>query len=174
MSIQLSETIRLVPLRSEEDVHMMLSWFFTPELQHLVGIPDGAKPLYKKSYSATATADFDANNRVFMIADGEKKVGMCEVRKSPLFDRSATMGLVIADKTYRGCGIGGQIIEAFKHIAFDEMNAENLNIRVYTKNKTALEVGCRLGFEKAGLLKNIATVGGTSASYYILQITRSE
>lgn len=139
----LGEKTRLRAIE-REDIPTFVRWFNDPEVRRYL-------EMYLPMSRAEEEQWFEAylkndSSRFFGIETGEGVlIGNVGLHSIDWKNRSAVLGIVIAEKEYWGRGYGSDAITTLLRFAFGEMNLHRIHLSVFDFNERA--IGC---YEKCG------------------------
>lgn len=125
--------------------------FRDPEISHLNGTPPNRMPLWLLRRILKA----DSNRRdreTFGIFDEQGAyIGTIELYDIRL--GSATLGIIIGEKTHWSRGYGPEAMRALLHYAFDDLGLERLRLSTFGDNARAQAAFCKVGFREVRRLR---------------------
>ena len=90
-----------------------------------------------------------------LVSDDDKIIGHLILRKSNKGEHAIRLGFIIVDNSLRGKGYGKKIINEAIRYAKENLNADEINLGVFTVNEPAIRCYKAVGFEEVGLEKNV-------------------
>lgn len=96
---------------------------------------------------------------ICLVKDG-RHVGNCGLEAIDRDNRTATLGIFIGEKDWRGKGLGGEAVRALCRYAFDELDLRKIRLDVYATNPSAEKTYARVGFRREGVLRQETFRGG--------------
>ncbi len=149
--------VTLLPLADLDNVawRRIQSHFRDPEIAHLNGTPPNRMPLWllKRILKADARRSDRATFGIFDEADGY--IGTIE-----LYDirgGSATLGIIIGERSHWGQGYGPEAIHAVLGHAFAELGLELVRLNTFGDNLRAQAAFRKVGFRE---VRRVRTAGG--------------
>jgi UDP-4-amino-4,6-dideoxy-N-acetyl-beta-L-altrosamine N-acetyltransferase len=144
----LGEKIRLRAIE-REDIPTFVRWFNDPEVRRYL-------EMYLPMSKAEEEQWFEAHlkndsNRFFGIETAEGVlIGNVGLHSIDWKNRSAVLGIVIAEKEYWGKGYGSDAITTLLRFAFGEMNLHRIHLSAFEFNERAMGCYERCGFRREG------------------------
>ncbi len=77
--------------------------------------------------------------------EGDNHIGNVKLEPINCEEGWATMGILIGDGTYRGCGVGTEVTDLITNYAFKELGLQEARLGVISENRAAIRV-----YEKCG------------------------
>ena len=116
------------------------------------------------------------NMLTFGVKDIKTKevVGSISLKEIDLYNKRAVLGLAIANKKYWGMGIGTEATELLINFGFKIIGLNSISLIVHFKNKAAQKVYKKVGFKKAGVLKEHVMHRTGYDHAYIMQILKKD
>lgn len=153
-----------------------LTYKWKTEQKHM-GQFMGAKMIYKDSYMEGMKNIF-SNNKSFVaiIEDlNYTPIGMINYSKAVDTDSSLDIGILIANPSVRGKGIGEEALNMFVNYIFSA-KPEIMRIQYKTRvdNTGMVKIGEKVGFKIEGTLRNYIFDQGENRDYYLAAIIREE
>ncbi len=152
--------IELKPFR-EEDFEALISWVGSEEL-----LVQFAGPIFKYPLTVAQLEKYisDENRYVFKVINPEANgiaIGHAEIfLVTPTAARLCR--ILIGDKSYRGKGVGQEIIKQLIDQSFEYLNAETIELNVYDWNTSAIKCYEKVGFEVNPNTINTTEVNGVT------------
>ena len=112
----------------------------------------------------------------FVIADRETQnyLGQADLMDINWIDRCATVGIVIANKKDRGCGIGTQALTLLCDYAFTQLGLNRVQLDVYGGNSRAIACYERVGFKKEGVKRSARFCRGAFMDVILMSVLADE
>ena len=144
----LGQKTRLRPI-DREDIPTFVRWLNDPEVRQYLKIYLPMSKAEEEEWFETQMED--DSGRVFGI-ETEESVLIGNVGLSDLDwkNRSAFLGIVIAEKEYWGRGSGSDAIVALLRFAFGEMNLHRIYLSAFDSNQRAIRCYEKCGFRHEG------------------------
>lgn len=95
-----------------------------------------------------------------ILKEDDRAIGSVILTSVNELDRTATIGVYIGEKEYRGKGYGTEALRAIIRYGFDYLNLHNINLSVISYNENALRCYQKLGFQEYGRRHECVLVGG--------------
>ncbi len=168
----LGEKTRLRAIE-REDIPTFVRWLNDPEVRQYL-------EMYLPMSRAEEEQWFEAylknsSSRIFAIEteDGES-IGNVGLHEIDWKNRSASLGIVIAEKEYWGRGYGSDAIVALVDFAFREMNLHRIQLSVYEFNQRAKRCYEKCGFHEEGRAREAFYSDGRYHDSLLMAILRHE
>jgi len=112
----------------------------------------------------------------FVIADRETQdyMGQADLMEINWIDRCGTVGIVIADKKNRGCGVGTEALTLLLEYAFLQLGLQRVQLDVYGGNSRAVACYERVGFVKEGVKRHARFCRGEFMDLILMSVLREE
>jgi diamine N-acetyltransferase len=156
-----------------EDIPTFVRWFNDPEVRHYLEM---YLPMSKAEEEHWFEAYLkDNTSRIFGIETEEGVlVGNIGVTDLDWKNRTATLGIVIAEKEYWGRGYGSDAINALLGFAFGEMNLHRIQLSVYDFNERAMRCYEKCGFRHEGRAREAHYQNGRYHDSLLMAVLRRE
>jgi len=144
----LGEKTRLRAIE-REDIPTFVRWFNDPEVRHYLKM---YLPMSKAEEEEWFAAHLkDDSSRIFGIETEEGvTIGSIGLHDLDWKNRSALLGIVIAEKEYWERAYGSDAITALLRFAFGEMNLHRICLSVFDFNERAIRCYEKCGFRHEG------------------------
>ncbi len=93
----------------------------------------------------------NAYNFAIVLKEKDELIGNISFNEVDLIHRNATLGVFIGDEVNRGKGYGKEAIKLILEYGFNNLNLNNIMLKVYAFNKRAIKVYESLGFKTFGV-----------------------
>jgi ribosomal-protein-alanine N-acetyltransferase len=101
-----------------------------------------------EEYIEAKNSSLDAILLGIFLRDSFEHIG--NVKLEPIFEgQDATLGILIGEKSWRGKGVGFEVISRIIVYSFQELNLRKLNLGVDTNNTPAISLYQKLGFRQS-------------------------
>ncbi len=112
----------------------------------------------------------------FVIADLKTQdyLGQADLMDINWIDRCATVGIVIAGKENRGCGIGTEALTLLCEYAFMQLGLQRVQLEVYSGNSRGIACYERVGFVKEGVKRCARFCRGAYMDVVLMSVLREE
>ncbi|HTR04827.1 MAG TPA: GNAT family protein [Thermoanaerobaculia bacterium] len=87
------------------------------------------------------------------LSENDRHVGNCGLVAIDRDNRTATLGIFIAERDCRGRGFGADAVRTLCRFAFDEMDLRKIRLDVQASNAPALKSYEGVGFRREGVLR---------------------
>lgn len=131
-----------------EDAPLYVKWLNNKEVSENIGRDNITVTLeYEKEWIKKNQSSY-----VFAIVLKEKDIliGNCGFNEIDLIHKKATLGIFIGDSENRGKGYGKEAIKLLLDYGFNNLNINNIMLKVYSFNTKAIKCYESLGFKKIG------------------------
>jgi RimJ/RimL family protein N-acetyltransferase len=161
--------VRLTPLLDLDNSawRRIQQHFHDPEIAHLNGTPPSRMPLWLLRLLLKADSR-RADRRTFgILAEASEFIGLLE-----LYDitaTSATLGIIIGERSHWNRGYGPEAIAAALPVAFNELQLEQVKLTTFADNLRAQAAFRKAGFEEVG---REPTPGDRSRTDVLMVLTR--
>jgi RimJ/RimL family protein N-acetyltransferase len=132
-----------------EDIPTFVRWFNDPEVRRYLEM---YLPMSKAEEEQWFEAHLESDsNRFFGIETGEGVlIGNVGLHSIDWKNRSAVLGIVIAEKENWGKGYGSDAITTLLRFVFGEMNLHRIHLSVFDFNERAIACYEKCGFRHEG------------------------
>lgn len=140
------DTMQVVlrPLRRDDAVHLR-RWSQCDETARLLGARvTGLSQAEAEAETSRIIAANGTAHQAFMIEVDGQTVGNCWL--GHLTDKSASLGIVIGERSYRGVGVGTEAMRQLLAVA----GGREVTLWVLASNERALRTYRRMGFRETG------------------------
>ena len=138
----------LSPLCSD-DVSIFVRWFNDKTVSENIGI-DTEVLTVKKAKEWLRDNQNDYNFGI-ISKEGDELIGFCGFSCVDLIHENAELKIFIGDKKNRGQGYGKEAIKLLLDYGFNNLNLNNIMLKVFSFNKKAIKLYESLGFKKFGI-----------------------
>jgi RimJ/RimL family protein N-acetyltransferase len=154
------------------------AWINDPLTRHLIGGPAYQMSLASREdfVRPRLTPSFDGVYLMIEVIDTPEPVviGAIELRKITPEHRSAEVGILVGDPTYRGRGYGTDAMRALCRFAFEEMDLRRIYLGVMEFNARAIRSYEQVGFVVEGRLRQDTYLGGHYYDSFIMGLLRED
>ncbi len=156
-----------------EDLLTFVRWFNDPEVRRYL---DMYLPMSKAEEEAWFEAYLkDDTSRNFAIETEEGElIGTIGWGDLDWKNRSACLGIVIAEKEYWGGGYGTDAVTALVGFAFNEMNLHRIYLSVFEFNDRAIRCYEKCGFRHEGRAREALFRDGKYHDHLLMAVLRQE
>ena len=145
---------------TEDDFDRLIKWIKSEDDLILFAGPNFKFPLTKEQLSDYIS---NVNRKVYKVIDVNTKevIGHCELNDINLNTKNARVcRMLIGDESNRNKGYGRKMLQELIRIAFSEFSLNNMTLKVYEKNSSAVKCYKSCGFEVKGkIYKSLVSVG---------------
>jgi RimJ/RimL family protein N-acetyltransferase len=146
---------KLVSLRAveKEDAESVRDWLTDPELLHMLG----ARPI------PLGNLDIDKLAEMFRLRDGRVLailtrdrvlIGLAAVGNFHEFNRTASIIVLIGDRSEWNRGYGADAVRTITRFAFEDLNLNCIEATIPEFNARALHMFKKVGFQTEGTLRH--------------------
>ncbi|MCZ6535875.1 MAG: GNAT family protein [Dehalococcoidia bacterium] len=170
--------IELQPFGTE-DFDRLIGWIESPEdLLQWAG-PAYIHPLDREQLEANFQRSLGENpsRLIFRAVDSSNSsvVGHVELGNIDRRNRSVRISRVlVGDTSYRGKGIGTEIVEKALKVVFEDLGMHRVELVVFDFNSPAIRLYTKLGFVEEGRLRESRAMGDEFWSLYQMSILEDE
>jgi len=113
--------------------------------------------------------------RVYKAVDARgKTLGHGEFTQIDSKNRSATLSRILIFSSFRGQGLGREMVKQLLETGFSGMNLHRISLHVFDFNETAILCYKSLGFQKEGLLRHARKVNDEYWNIIVMSILKTE
>ncbi|KAF5053431.1 Spermidine N(1)-acetyltransferase [anaerobic digester metagenome] len=158
----------------EADIWLLHKWINDPEvIQYTYNYRPISEMEQKEWFNNTS---YFRNNYVFgieLIADN-KLIGTCGLYDPDFVAHKAELKMKIADKGFRGQGLGSEALKQLLAFGFDDLNLNKIWLRVLSDNQPAVNLYKKAGFQYEGLLRNDMFIKGNFHDVILMSLLKEE
>ena len=151
-----ANNITLRPFRNS-DSELLAQWRADKEIRFLAMMhPYTVSESLTNRWLDQVMHDTSNKNVYFAIEknDSETFIGYLTLQRIDLVNRNSMLGIVIADKNYRGKGLGKEIMQTGMEYGFNFLGLRKISVQVVEGNMSAIRLYKNVGFETEGILRN--------------------
>jgi len=158
-----------------EDAELWAAW----ENDLAVTIPLGDEAYTPSSLERARESIADIvkhGTHVFTVVDiaTDEPIGRCLLFNIDTVNRSATLGIVIGEKTHWGQGYGTEATRLLLDYAFNLLNLNSVMLGVFAFNARAIASYRRVGFREIGRRRQARIIGGVRHDVVLMDILADE
>lgn len=156
------------------DISRTTIWMNNPEIGDIMGyLPVFTVEDQLRWYEKTSG---DKSRYIFAIClnASEVHIGNVGLGNVDYVHRHAMVNIFIADKEYRGRGLGTQAMKLILHFAFNRLNLNKVFLRTSRRFSGAIELYEKLGFVREGVMRQHYFTDGQWEDKLIYSILHSE
>jgi len=156
---------------TEADFDRLINWIKSEDELILFAGPTFKSPLTKEQLLAYIGND---TRKVFKVTNVKSKevIGHCELNDINIHSKSARVcRMLVGDSSKRNKGYGRKILNELIRIAFKELSLNNITLKVYEKNASAVRCYENCGFEIKGKIHKSIVGHGRYWPAYIMSLT---
>jgi len=167
-----SERIYLSPIESD-DIEFFIESMNDEDVRILAR---SRRDVMNEVNAKEMVEDLQKNEEGFIIRrkDGDERIGYGLIVDHDMYNRQASLALVIGKRENRGMGFGGEAIKLLMKHAFVDLNLESLYLSVYEYNKPAIRLYEKVGFKFVGKRRNAVIVGNRRCDEVIMDMLADE
>lgn len=153
------------------DFELFYSWI---QNQKCLGDFMNMEMIYKDSYLEALEKSTKNVTRFYAIIEDKDRKSIGVVNYIEVIGSNTTLeiGLLIAEESSRGKGIGLECIRLFVNYLFKTKNIMRIQYRTRIDNMGMKSIGEKIGFKLEGILKKYEFVEGDFRDFYLMAITR--
>jgi RimJ/RimL family protein N-acetyltransferase len=145
---------------TEDDFDRLINWIKSEDGLILFAGPGFKFPLTREQLSDYINND---KRKVYKVVESKSKevIGHCELNDINNNTKNARVcRMLIGDESKRNKGYGRKVIQKLINVAFNELSLNNLTLKVYEMNSSAVKCYTNCGFEVKGkIYKSMAGTG---------------
>jgi RimJ/RimL family protein N-acetyltransferase len=116
----------------------------------------------------------DEEGFIICRKDDNQKIGYTLLMDKDIYNREASLAIVIGKKENRGKGFGEETIKMILEHAFIDLNLESVYLGVYDYNKKAINLYERVGFKHVGRRRHAKILGNKMHDEVIMDMLSEE
>jgi RimJ/RimL family protein N-acetyltransferase len=159
---------------TENDFTRLINWIKSEEELILFAGPNFEFPLTKKQLSNYIKKE---SRKVYKVIDVKSKevIGHCELNDINVNTKNARVcRMLIGDESRRNKGYGRKVLLELIKIAFNELSLNNITLKVYEKNSSAVKCYKNCGFEVKGKIHKSMVGIGKYWPAYIMSLSNTK
>lgn len=162
--------IQLKILRIDDVSQAYVEWLNDPEINQFLETSEQTL----ESVRSFVDAQYKSKESyLFGIFDKETHIG--NIKIGPINKHNtASIGLLIGDKSYWGKGIASEAIGLCARFAFTELNLDKVHAGCYENNMGSYKAFTKNGFVEEGRLRKQIDFNGERIDSYVLGLLKSE
>lgn len=167
---------RLIRLRAlePEDEPRFHEWMNDPEVTDGVYLRYPVSHAFERAWIEKEECGYAAASFAIEALDDGLLMGTVSLRASAPENRSATLGIVIGDKSRWGRGYGTDTMLTICRFGFEEMNLHRIELEVFNTNQRAIRVYERVGFQHEGTRREVFFSRGAYRELYVMGLLEGE
>lgn len=164
--------INLRPMESS-DVELFYKWMTN---QEYLGEYMDAEMQYKDVCTENMKKGLSSSHIFFMIIENKEgtPIGLVNYLDSIASKVSIDFGMLIADKSYRGCGVGGETVGLLTNYLFNTKNIMRIQFMTRSDNEGMKALGQKSGFKLDGVLRKYSFDSGEYRDMCLFGMTRDD
>lgn len=161
-----------------EDLKLMHKWLNDEEIMGWArSQPDNIASMesLEKDFEQDLKGE-NPNRRMYIVVEKKtgKALGWASIRWWRLYSTTGDIGLVIAEKQFRGKGLGTEATRLLVDLAFNQLNMHKLELFTRPDNKAALKAVKNCGFKLEGRLRETTYFNGKYHDGLMFGLLRNE
>ena len=140
--------IYLSPM-SLDDASIYVRWLNDFTISENIGID--SKIITLSSLKKWLSDNLNSYNFTIILKDTSKPIGIINLYDTDLIHQKASLAMFIAEAENRNKGYGKEAIKLLLEYSFNNLNLNNIMLKVYSFNKRAIKLYESLGFKKIGI-----------------------
>ena len=167
-----SERVLFLPI-SENDVDILMESMNDKDVRILAR---SRRDILNEGNTKELILKYQKEEESFIIYEKENniKIGYGFVMDIDLYNKEASLALVIGKKDYRGKGYGRESIELLMKHAFIGLNLESIYLEVNDYNIAGIKLYEKVGFKYVGKRRNGQIVGNKKYDVIIMDMIAEE
>lgn len=168
----IGERLYLSPINSE-DIEQYVKWM--NDFDTAKGI-DQIKRMVSLTSEKEYLEEVSHKEYNFSIINSEtdRLMGSISLHKIDLIDRTAELGIFIGEESDRSKGYGSEAIKLLLDYGFNQINLNNIMLKVYSFNERAQKSYAKCGFKVFGIWKNSHYFNGSYCDEIFMNISRED
>ncbi len=159
-----------------EDIPTFARWFNDPEVRRYLLMYE---PMSRVKEERWFEETLNSRGEFLYTIDAETKDGWVTIGNVGLHrvdwkNRTATLGIVLGEKTYWGRGYGTDAVRTMLRFAFHELNLHRVELETFSFNPRAWRCYERLGFRHEGTRREALHREGRYHDVHTMGILREE
>lgn len=158
------------------DIESIRGWVNDHETTRMLDPSIFSYPHPYEKTKAFVDSNIENGGPAFIIANIEtgEYIGQIDLMNINYRNRSAEIGIVIGIKRYRSLGYGSEAIKLLLEFAFNQLNLNRIEIRVFSFNEQGIRCYKKCGFIEEGCLRQAIYIDGEYHDIIILSVLREE
>jgi len=95
-----------------------------------------------------------------VLKENDRLIGTCDLRLGPAANRTADLGIGIAEAEFHGKGYGSEAIGLLLEYGFGTLNLNRIELKVFSNNPRGIRCYEKCGFKREGVLREARWSGG--------------
>lgn len=131
-----------------DDALIFVKWFNDKTVSENIGID--TKVITLEGEKEWILRNQNGYNFGIVLKEGDELIGGCSFSQLDLIHRKAELKIFIGDEKNRGQGYGKEALKLLLEYGFNNLNLNNIMLKVFSFNLKAIKVYESLGFKKFG------------------------
>lgn len=131
-----------------EDASVYVKWLNDSIISESIGIE--GKIITLNSVKKWLTENSNNYNFIIILKETNKPIGSINLYDTDLIHQCSSLSMFVGDEQNRGKGYGKEAIKLLLEYGFNNLNLNNIMLKVYSFNKRAVKLYESLGFKKIG------------------------
>jgi RimJ/RimL family protein N-acetyltransferase len=160
---------------SVDDAETFVKWLNDPRVTDgLLITADYHSVTTEKEHLAESTKKTDKMNFTIVTNRTNKPIGTCSIMHIDNVHRSTELALMIGEKSYRGKGIGQEVLGLLLDYCFNYLNFHSVCLKVLEDNIGAIKCYEKVGFKKNGTFREALYINGEYRNGIYMDMLRKE
>lgn len=157
----------------KDDLELFYSWNTE---QECMGDYMGANMFYKEMYMESMKSNFSDYNVMYAIIEDKenKPIGIIDYHIQRNNQGVADIGMLIADPSMRGKGIGEEALSLISDHLFKTKVLARIQYQTRVENIAMKRIGEKVGFMVEGTLRSYRFDQGMYRDYYMIAMTKED
>ena len=156
-----------------EDAEKYTEWLNDLEITINLSMPHKTYTLEQEK-EALKTLSQDGYNYAIVNREDNKLLGNCGLMNVDLVNRIGEVGIFIGNKEFWNQGYGTEAMKLLLDYAFNLLNLNNIELKVYAFNKRAYNCYKKCGFKEIGRRREAHLIAGERYDEIYMDILASE
>ena len=155
------DTVSLCTFRTDDEaVTNYVKWMADQSTLNMLGSPVTVQTFTsEKKWAETVAVDRKDLHFNIVVNATDTLIGNCDIDVSSIH-RDAGIGILIGDKSSRGCGYGTEVMRLMLKFCFEELNTHRVHLSVRADNTAGIKCYTKVGFTVCGRESETVWYGG--------------
>ena len=168
------ERVYLSPMNID-DIEIYTGWLNAPcVMENIGGTHYNNTVVACKDWYESKLKDDKAPLFAIVKADDNQPIGSIEFLELESTHRTATLCIFIGDESNCGKGLGSEALRLALRYAFDVLNLNNIDLKVYSFNQRAVKAYTKAGFKEYGRRCQAYYLNGSYHDVIYMEILRKD
>ena len=155
-----------------DDASIFVKWLNDKTVSENIGLD--TKVMTVEREKEWLSANQNDYNFGIVLKEGDELIGFCGLSYVDLIHRNAELKIFIGDDKNRSQGYGKEAIKLLLDYSFNNLNLNNIILKVYSFNKKAIKLYESLGFKKFGVRHKTYYFKGEFYDEIYLEVLKDE